>query len=886
MNVLTDYVFDMMLTVIRTSGYALVVALAAEILVLILNALRIPRRVGFVLLWVVLLRMLVPVSLPSRFSIFNLSLARDAAAYHYDIPANGGYIGDYDIAVEGTNAYDDAIYAGLEPSVESDLAFQYVHYTQDDQGNIQPAVTYREKYGGITALIWLASILLFWGYGILSALILKRRVSTATILEPGVYETDRISAPFILGIFRPKIYLPTGLDSQQREMILCHERMHLRWGDHIVKVIAYFAAGLHWYNIWLGLYFYRIFLQQMEEACDQDALRKLGAERKADYSEALLNFSTKRQFRQVVTVAFGESWIKERIQQVLKYKKPLRWLTVPAMVLVLASAVSLGTSSMLQDGSLIELETFTTEEMDLTGLPDNVIRFDFHRGDKVGSVSFDLEVWSSDGLVQRQRISTLTDAQMDDWDAVIPLEWEFDLQSNTALQGLNSIDWILRIADTSTKGSIALSNHIAFNSELSTNVIGQENNDHRYIVKNNTDVVLFCGLLEEGESVDSQISCSELCDQETISLAANQTAVILRMHLYSSKHPFAITIHDLLPDHFAAAGTIDISAEGNTAELTGDKAKELRRLLSDISFTYTSPLGDAMVADDGLPKLRLKGVNDQVYEITIYEHYLLIYDVCQGELMRAMGDHLSCRRLAAMIYRELAIEKSAQEIYQLSETIGESSYGWMLSASDRPKDVWLYTSSATGDFLLISGLYSEPFSFYNGDTPNALECCDLNDDGRQEIFVFCESEDGERFYVLSPQASEWHVDLAGQRDLNHWMASSYGEYVDNSDLAEILIEQEPFTSLQFSKTEVLGDWANAKYVNDHLEDHYKDAHFYLKDGRLFVTATRVLHMQKDDQHRYFPAAQVTAEIRYLGAQTESDPFAFCNFLLRPLPSTP
>ena len=94
MNPMIDFLFDAMLTVIRTGGYALVVAVAAELLVLLLNALRVPKRIGYLLLCVVLLRMLIPTGIPSPFSIFNLAFVQDSVNMKYQIPDNGGYVGD------------------------------------------------------------------------------------------------------------------------------------------------------------------------------------------------------------------------------------------------------------------------------------------------------------------------------------------------------------------------------------------------------------------------------------------------------------------------------------------------------------------------------------------------------------------------------------------------------------------------------------------------------------------------------------------------------------------------------------------------------------------------------------------------------------------------
>lgn len=354
MSALSDRLFDLLLAVIRSGGYALVAALVAETLVLLLGPLRVRKRIGYVLLLVVLVRMAIPAGVASPFSLFNLSFVKEPLDDRCDLPADGGPVGEYDIAIQGSEEYDDTLYAGLTPVKDDGLSFSYIRYTTDAAGAILPAQTYREKYGAVTAWIWFGGVLLFWGYGIVTTVLLKRRVSTATRVAPGVYESDRITSPFILGIFRPVIYLPLGLTPEQRELVLCHERMHLRWGDHIVKLLAYFITGLYWMTVWLGFYFYRLLLYAMEEACDQDALRQLGEGRKADYGEALLAFSTKRQFRQVMTVAFSESWVKDRIRQVLKYKPPRRWLSVPAALLALAVAISLSTDALPAEASSVD----------------------------------------------------------------------------------------------------------------------------------------------------------------------------------------------------------------------------------------------------------------------------------------------------------------------------------------------------------------------------------------------------------------------------------------------------------------------------------------------------------------------------------------------------
>ena len=871
MNPMIDFLFDAMLTVIRTGGYALVVAVAAELLVLLLNALRVPKRIGYLLLCVVLLRMLVPTGIPSPFSIFNLEFIQDSVDMKYQIADNGGYVGDYDIAIQGSDAYDDALYAGLTPNDRSDLPYRYIYYTENENGEIAPAKTYRETYGTITVIIWLGSILLFWGYGILSALLLKRRVATATILEPGVYETDQITAPFILGVFRPRIYLPCGLDENQRKMVLCHERMHLRWGDHIVKIIAYFAAGLHWYNIWLGLYFYRIFLGQMEEACDQDVIRSLGPEYRADYSEALLSFSTKRQLRQVMTVAFGESWVKERIRLVLKYKRPWRWLTVPAMLLVLTASVVLGTNGLAQNGTLIKASPLTKEKLPDIYESSQGIHYEMTKAHDVSSVVFDLEVWNSEGLYQRKEILRLS-SQADPGLELSNLHfnWAYDLQSKSALQTTSDFQWRLQFEQKTTSGTFSLPTDKAV-SVLFPDGLPQT----LHSLDVNRDAVLFCAIL--GNEWDT------FTEETLTSLQEGQFAVVLRYTQYNSILPLGVTVRELFPEGFAPEERIEISAENLEKTLTGDQAKELLRLLSDVSFRDHVFLGQADVADEGQPSIKLFDKQGNRLEITLSNDKLLLYDCQNGSLQRALArDPLTVRMLKASIWKNLGIEKSSGEVFRLPQSLYEEALGWTLIQSVPIEDIWLYMDVKSGDSLLLSGLNYSQSIFPSDVWPLSLSCQDLNTDGNDEIIVVCKDDAAQRLYVFPENLSKsFSYDFITQGDLNYWMDSSFGEYADNDDLVEICMDADPSVSLQFSRTALLGDMADGKYVSNQTEDHYQDTEFSIKDGCISVKAVRILHVRLKDQDTYIPCVEVSAKIQYLGRQ-ESEPFVFTDFAIRPL----
>jgi hypothetical protein len=172
-------------------------------------------------------------------------------------------------------------------------------------------------------------------YSVVSYLWLKRRVSTATHLNGNVFETDEISSPFVCGFFKPKIYLPVGINETEREYVLLHERTHILRKDHIIKPIAFFALSIHWFNPFMWLAFC-LMSRDMEMSCDERVVCELDREGKVRYSETLLRLAMRRPILAGSPLAFGESTTKSRIKNVLHYKKPSFWLVCTA-VLVLAS---------------------------------------------------------------------------------------------------------------------------------------------------------------------------------------------------------------------------------------------------------------------------------------------------------------------------------------------------------------------------------------------------------------------------------------------------------------------------------------------------------------------------------------------------------------------
>ena len=200
----------------------------------------------------------------------------------------------------------------------------------------------------VAACVWLAGIAALLLYAAVSVLRLRLRVRTAVRLEGKVYQSEFVSSPFILGVIRPRIYLPFGLEAGAQAMVLAHERAHLRRGDQLWKPLGYLILTAYWFNpvCWLA---YILFCRDIEAACDEKVVRELGEGCKAAYSRALLACSVPRKLITACPLAFGETGVKSRIKSVLNYKKPAFWLVLAAVLVSAAVAVCFLTDPKRED---------------------------------------------------------------------------------------------------------------------------------------------------------------------------------------------------------------------------------------------------------------------------------------------------------------------------------------------------------------------------------------------------------------------------------------------------------------------------------------------------------------------------------------------------------
>ena len=322
-------------TVLNMSVTGGIAALCVLLLRVVLK--RAPRWISCALWMVVFLRLIVPVSFSSSVSL----LGRVGAP----APENG-------VVTYLSNEM-------MQP--ESNVMPTTPNVTQQSLGKSSASLAPTPQASADPLQIWLAIGSAVWGCGICAILLrasmsyfrLKRRVRDAVFLEPGVFETDAVDTPFVIGFIRPRIILPINMTSQARELVLGHERAHILRLDHLTKPVAFLIASIHWFNPLVSIAF-RYFCDDMEASCDERAVRSLERSEIAAYGETLLRFGTRLMRLAGGPLAFGEHCTKERIVNVLNYKKPVFWVVAFALLAAVSAAIVLLANPIVPPKQAIE----------------------------------------------------------------------------------------------------------------------------------------------------------------------------------------------------------------------------------------------------------------------------------------------------------------------------------------------------------------------------------------------------------------------------------------------------------------------------------------------------------------------------------------------------
>mgnify|MGYP004512748949 FL=1 len=190
----------------------------------------------------------------------------------------------------------------------------------------------------VLAWIWLFGIAALFLYSAVSYWCLRRKVCEAVILRDNIYQSENVCSPFVLGIIRPKIYLPYHMDSREMGHVIAHEQTHICRRDHWWKPLGFLLLTIHWFNplMWLS---YVLLCRDIELACDEKVIREMSNEQRADYTQALVACSVDRRLIAACPLAFGEIGVKERVKSVMNYKKPAFWIVLASVIVCAVIAV-------------------------------------------------------------------------------------------------------------------------------------------------------------------------------------------------------------------------------------------------------------------------------------------------------------------------------------------------------------------------------------------------------------------------------------------------------------------------------------------------------------------------------------------------------------------
>ena len=237
----------------------------------------------------------------------------------------------------------------------------------------------------ILTIVWTIGILLLVAYTVISYWRLHREIDTAVRYKDNIFQSENVSSPFVLGLIKPRIYLPFKLDGQNLEHVVAHEKAHIHRKDHWWKPLGFLLLTIHWFNplMWLA---YVLLCRDIELACDEKVIKELDNEQRADYTQALVACSVNRRMIAACPLAFGEVGVKERVKSVMNYKKPAFWVIILAVIACVIVAVCFLTNP--------KQDSYTLRIVVPAGSQEKFVYTD----EEVSTVRNSIKIWSGDGL--------------------------------------------------------------------------------------------------------------------------------------------------------------------------------------------------------------------------------------------------------------------------------------------------------------------------------------------------------------------------------------------------------------------------------------------------------------------------------------------------------
>lgn len=331
---------------------------------LIFKLIKAPKRYAYILWLIPFIRLICPFALESDFSL----IPRSFMDYEIEDNVNSGEIDNnyrtYQDVVEPTQqeAYDNTYdpydigfdkytvdypsYGVIDEIKQEEIAVEDGLVSKEDK--VTEATPASLSLIGVMLYIWIVGVALIVVYSAISFLRFKKKLVGGMAIENRVYLIDHIDTAFVIGVLRPRIYVPSHISVEELEYVIAHEKQHISGLDYIIKPIAFFIVSLHWFNpiVWMAYYFFE---KDMEMSCDEAVLGKLGIDKKENYATALLKISAGRNYVFSIPTAFAEGSTKGRVKNIMKAKKPIIAVVVIAIVAVIILSVVLLTNPSRED---------------------------------------------------------------------------------------------------------------------------------------------------------------------------------------------------------------------------------------------------------------------------------------------------------------------------------------------------------------------------------------------------------------------------------------------------------------------------------------------------------------------------------------------------------
>lgn len=365
-----DLIFMQVIDMSRVASITIVIVLIARVLLK-----RFPKFISYALWAVVLFRLLCPVSFESMISLIPETTP---TSYHYTLA-------DESISIVGAG---EAAYRAVDNAFHGNLGVQYIETDELEEDGSAKVVSSSWLEVGILfgQYIWLIGIGIILLYSIISYHKVRQKVKFAIPLRENIYVVDETISPFVMGIFQPKIYLPFGLEKKEQEYVVLHERFHIKRLDHIVKLLAFVALCIHWFNplVWVA---FVLSSKDMEMSCDEAVIKRMGEDIRADYSASLLTLATGHRIIRGTPLAFGEGDTNGRIKNLANWKIPnqkhLAIVTVGILILIIGLIANPITSATSDTKDVTDENINIHVSMDLeehyitnTGDPSNLYYID------------------------------------------------------------------------------------------------------------------------------------------------------------------------------------------------------------------------------------------------------------------------------------------------------------------------------------------------------------------------------------------------------------------------------------------------------------------------------------------------------------------------------